>query len=98
MMSRIEPAWKAAGRTGRPQYRALSYFAIGEDVAAEAEQNILGYYGDYGQRIWAAAIKTPAQAKERIKLYEEIGCDELIMFMAAPSIEQAERLAEAVLE
>jgi alkanesulfonate monooxygenase SsuD/methylene tetrahydromethanopterin reductase-like flavin-dependent oxidoreductase (luciferase family) len=97
MMERVNAAWKDAGRDGRAQYRALSYFALGDDVAAEAEQNILGYYGDWGPRIWAAAVKTPAQAKERVKLFEATGCDELIMFMTAPAVEQAERLAQAVL-
>ena len=38
-----------------------------------------------------------ADAKERVKGFEAIGCEELILFMAAPAIEQAERLAEAVL-
>lgn len=97
IMARIDAAWKAAGRTGRAEYRALSYFAIGDDVASEAEQNILGYYGDYGSRVWAGAIKTPEQARERVKLFEDIGCDELLIFMAAPSTEQAERLAKAVI-
>lgn len=97
LMQRVDAAWKDAGREGRPQYRALSYFALGEDAAAEAEQNILGYYGEWGPRIWAAAIKTPAQAKERVQLFEAVGCDELIVFMTSPSLEQADRLAGAVL-
>lgn len=97
MMQRIDPAWKAAGREGRPEYRALSYFALGPDVAAEAERNIHAYYGDFGPRIFAAAPKTAEQAKERVKMFEAIGCDELIFFVTAPSIEQVDRLAAAVL-
>jgi len=97
MMERVNAAWKEAGRDGRPQFRVLSYFALGDDVAAEAEQNILAYYGAWGPRIWAAAAKTPAQAKERVELFKATGSDELIMFMTAPAIEQAERLAQAVL-
>jgi alkanesulfonate monooxygenase SsuD/methylene tetrahydromethanopterin reductase-like flavin-dependent oxidoreductase (luciferase family) len=96
MMERINLAWRKAGRDGRPQFRALSNYALGDDVGPEAESNIVGYYGDYGPRIWAAAIKTGAQAKERVRLFEAIGCDELIMFMSVPAVEQAERLAEAV--
>lgn len=96
-MERVDAAWREAGREGRPQYRALSYFALGDEVAGEAERNILSYYGDWGARVWAAAIKTPEQAKERVRLFESVGCDELIMFMAAPAVEQAERLATAVL-
>ncbi len=96
MMERVDAAWKQAGREGRPEYRALSYFALGDEVGVEAEQNVLGYYGDWGPRIWAAAVKTPEQAKERVELFEAAGCDELIFFMTAPAVEQAERLAEAV--
>jgi alkanesulfonate monooxygenase SsuD/methylene tetrahydromethanopterin reductase-like flavin-dependent oxidoreductase (luciferase family) len=97
MMERVEAAWQKAGREGRPQYRALSYFALGDEVAAEAERNVLGYYGDWGPRIWGGAIKTPEQAKERVRLFDAVGCDELIMFMTAPAVEQAEKLAQAVL-
>lgn len=97
MMQRIDAAWKQAGREGRPQYRALAYFALGDDVAAEAERNVLDYYGDFGSRIWGAAVKTPDQATDRVRTFEAAGCDELILFMSAPALEQAERLAKAVL-
>lgn len=97
MVERVTSAWKDAGRQGKPEFKALSYFAIGDEVAREAEQNIMAYYGDWGSRIWAAAIKTPEQARERVQLFEGTGCGELILFMTAPAVEQAERLAAAVL-
>ena len=86
-----------AGRGGKPEFRALAYFALGEETCAEAESNVLGYYGEYGPRVWQGTIKTADEAKPRVKAYEAIGCDELILFMTAPAVEQAERLAEAVL-
>lgn len=97
MMQRVNEAWKAAGRKGKPTFWALGYYAIGDDVAAEAEGNLKGYYGAYGDRIWSRAVKTAADAKQRIHLFDEAGCDEYILFMAAPAVEQAELLAEAVL-
>lgn len=97
MAGKVEAAWRAAGREGRPHFRALSYFALGEDIAEEAERNVADYYGDWAPRIWAAAIKTPEQARERVRLFEAAGCDELIMFMTAPQPEQADRMAAAVL-
>lgn len=97
MAERVTAAWKDAGRQGKPEFKALSYFAMGDDVAREAEHNVMAYYGDWGQRIWAAAIKTPEQARERVRLFEGTGCDELIFFMTAPAVEQAERLAAAIL-
>jgi alkanesulfonate monooxygenase SsuD/methylene tetrahydromethanopterin reductase-like flavin-dependent oxidoreductase (luciferase family) len=96
MMQRVNKAWEEAGREGRPRFWALGYFAFGEEVAAEAEANLTGYYGEFGSRIWARAVRTAADAKARVKMFEDVGCDEYILFMTAPSVEQAERLAEAV--
>ena len=97
MMERVDSIWKQAGRGGKPRYMALRYFALGEEVAAEAEQNIKAYYGDWGSRVWAGTAKTADEARQRVKEFEAVGTDELILFMAAPAVEQAERLAEAVL-
>src|SRR5207245_1210155 len=66
------------------------------EVAAEAESNLKAYYGDFGARVWEGTIKTAEEAWQRVSTFEQAGADELIMFMAAPAIEQAERLAKAV--
>jgi alkanesulfonate monooxygenase SsuD/methylene tetrahydromethanopterin reductase-like flavin-dependent oxidoreductase (luciferase family) len=97
MMDRVDAAWKDAGREGKPQYRALGYCALGDEVHAEAQSNVMQYYGDYGSGVWQNAAKTPAEAKERIKAFEAVGCDEVLMFMTAPALTQVDRLAEAVL-
>jgi alkanesulfonate monooxygenase SsuD/methylene tetrahydromethanopterin reductase-like flavin-dependent oxidoreductase (luciferase family) len=96
MIERIRAIWNEAGRPGQPEFRVLSYFALGDEVAAEAENNLKGYYGDFGPRVWAGAVKTADEARQRVKAFEEAGADELIVFMAAPAVEQAERLAKAV--
>lgn len=97
MMERVNQAWREAGRSGSPQFRALAYFAIGDDAHEEAQANVMDYYGDWGAGVWKGTIKSAAEAKERVKAYAEIDCDELLVFMTAPSLVQAERLAEAVL-
>jgi alkanesulfonate monooxygenase SsuD/methylene tetrahydromethanopterin reductase-like flavin-dependent oxidoreductase (luciferase family) len=97
MMEKVNAAWTQAGRQGRPEFRALVYFAIGDDAAAKGEATLTAYYGEYGPRVWQRAIKTAAEAKERVKAFEAVGCDELLMFMAAADLVQADRLAEAVL-
>lgn len=97
LMDRVNSGWKAAGRSGKPQFRALAYFAIGDEVHEEAESNLVSYYGEFGSRVWQGTVKTAAEAKDRVKAYEQVGADELILFMSAPHLEQAERLAEAVL-
>jgi len=96
MIERVTAAWQGAGREGKPRFWALTYFAFGDEVATEAEENLSGYYGDYGPRVWGRAVKTRDDAKQRIKAFAEVGCDEFILFMAAPAVAQAERLAEAV--
>jgi alkanesulfonate monooxygenase SsuD/methylene tetrahydromethanopterin reductase-like flavin-dependent oxidoreductase (luciferase family) len=97
MMGRVKAAWQAAGREGEPEFRALAYFAIGDDVHAEGQSNIVDYYGDWGANVWKSTVKTAEEARERVKAYEAVGCDELLLFMTAPAVSQAERLAEAVL-
>jgi alkanesulfonate monooxygenase SsuD/methylene tetrahydromethanopterin reductase-like flavin-dependent oxidoreductase (luciferase family) len=97
MMERVNAAWQAAGRSGKPEFRALAYFALGEEVHEEAQSNVMDYYGDWGEGVWKGTVKTADEAKERVKAYEDVGCDELLLFMTAPATAQAERLAEAVL-
>lgn len=97
MMEKFTAAWHAAARQGKPDFRALTYYAFGSNTAAEGEANIRAYYGEFGARVWQAAVKTPAEAKERVQAFEAVGCDELLFFMTAPSVEQAELLAKAVL-
>jgi alkanesulfonate monooxygenase SsuD/methylene tetrahydromethanopterin reductase-like flavin-dependent oxidoreductase (luciferase family) len=48
VMGRVKAAWQAAGREGEPEFRALAYFAIGDEVHAEGQSNIAEYYGDWG--------------------------------------------------
>jgi alkanesulfonate monooxygenase SsuD/methylene tetrahydromethanopterin reductase-like flavin-dependent oxidoreductase (luciferase family) len=96
MIEKVTTIWNGAGRPGKPEFRALGYFALGDEVAAEAESNVKEYYSDYGPRVWAGAVKTAEEAWQRVSAFEQAGCDELILFMAAPAVSQAERLAEAV--
>jgi alkanesulfonate monooxygenase SsuD/methylene tetrahydromethanopterin reductase-like flavin-dependent oxidoreductase (luciferase family) len=97
MIERVTSIWNGAGRPGKPEFRALNYFALGDEVADEAEGNLKDYYGDYGPRVWAGAIKTAEEAWQRVSAFEQAGADEVILFMAAPAVKQAERLAKAVL-
>jgi alkanesulfonate monooxygenase SsuD/methylene tetrahydromethanopterin reductase-like flavin-dependent oxidoreductase (luciferase family) len=97
VIERVKKAWREAGRKGEPEFRALGYFAIGEGAQEEAQANLMDYYGEYGAAVWKGALRSAAEARDRIKTYAEAGCDELLLFMSAPAVEQVERLAEAVL-
>jgi hypothetical protein len=82
---------------GKPEFRALAYFALGDESHQEAQSNLTDYYGDWGAGVWKGTVKTAEEAKERVKAFDEGGCDELVMFMSGPAVVQADRLAEAVL-
>jgi alkanesulfonate monooxygenase SsuD/methylene tetrahydromethanopterin reductase-like flavin-dependent oxidoreductase (luciferase family) len=97
LIEQVDAAWKAAGRSGRPEHRSLAYFALGDESHAEAESNIRDYYGDWGDRVWGGALKDPAAVAEQVSAFEAAGCDELLLFAAVPAVDQAERLAEVVL-
>ncbi|HYT12474.1 MAG TPA: LLM class flavin-dependent oxidoreductase [Candidatus Nitrosopolaris sp.] len=97
MMERINAAWKAARRAGKPKFRALAYFVIGDELHEEAESNLVSYYGEFGSRVWRGTVKSADEAKERVNAYEAVGADELILFIAAPHLDQVDRLAAAVL-
>jgi len=98
MIAQVDAAWSGAERKGKPYYHALTYFALGDEVKAEAESNVMAYYGaDYGPRVWSGAVKSAEEAVSRRLAFEAVGCDELIFFMTAPHIEQAERLAQSLL-
>jgi alkanesulfonate monooxygenase SsuD/methylene tetrahydromethanopterin reductase-like flavin-dependent oxidoreductase (luciferase family) len=96
MMERVNSAWQASGRSDKPLFRALAYFALGDEVHQEAEANLLQYYADFGSRVWQGTIKGAAEAKETVKAYEMTGVDELIFTMSVPHLDQVERLAKAV--
>lgn len=97
MKERVDAAWQAAGRAGKPEYHVLAYFVFGEDARAEGEHNVRDYYGDWGDRVWYGVLKDPAATRERLAAFEAAGCDEVVLFTAAPRVEQVELLAEAVL-
>jgi len=97
MKQKVDAAWKEAGRPGRPEYRALGYFAFDPKAQEWGERSLKHYYGPYGDRVWAGVVKTAAEAKARAEAFERVGCDEFLFFATGPFVEEADRLAEAVL-
>ena len=84
---------------GEPRIVALQYFSLGERAEAGAKAGLGDYYGFaglYADRVVAAAIKTPDEARERVARFESVGVDELILFPAIAEVEQVDLLADAV--
>lgn len=95
----LDAAWKAAGRDGEPRTMALGYYSLGPDAESKADAYLTDYYAWMGDEvagmIAASALKDADSVKGALQLYEEKGCDELILFPSSPEPEQVALLAEA---
>jgi alkanesulfonate monooxygenase SsuD/methylene tetrahydromethanopterin reductase-like flavin-dependent oxidoreductase (luciferase family) len=97
---KLEAAWREAGRDGEPRKMSLTYFSLDDDPEAQTRRTIGDYYvfaGDYREMIVEGTAKGEDSVKERVRAFEAVGCDELIMFPASSNPEQVDRLAAAVL-
>ena len=99
-LEKLNAAWSAAGRDGRPRTAALFYFVLGDNAEQTASQSLGDYYaflGDYAQQIIASAAKSADTVKQYLAAFEQAGADEVICFPASADIDQVDRLADAAL-
>jgi alkanesulfonate monooxygenase SsuD/methylene tetrahydromethanopterin reductase-like flavin-dependent oxidoreductase (luciferase family) len=99
-VEKLEAAWQAEGRAGTPRKMSLSYFSLDDDPEAEVRRTIGGYYAfaeQYADMMVSGAAKGEEDVKERVRAFEQVGCDELIMCPASSDPDQVDRLAAAVL-
>ena len=98
-VGKVDEAWEAAGRDGRPRKMALHYYALGENAEADARRGLGHYYawlGDIADMIVQGAAKTPDDVKAVVSAFEGHGCDELVLFPASGDPAQIELLREAL--
>ena len=99
-LEKLNAAWGAAGREGRPRTAALFYFVLGDSAEQTASQSLGDYYaflGDYAQQIIASAAKSADTVKQYLAAFEQAGADEVICFPASADIDQVDQLADAAL-
>jgi alkanesulfonate monooxygenase SsuD/methylene tetrahydromethanopterin reductase-like flavin-dependent oxidoreductase (luciferase family) len=99
-VEKLEAAWREAGREGEPRKVAITYFSLDDDPEGQARKTIGDYYsfaGDYAEMAVAGTAKGEEEVKQRVRAFEEAGCDELIMFGASSDPEQVDKLAAAAL-
>jgi alkanesulfonate monooxygenase SsuD/methylene tetrahydromethanopterin reductase-like flavin-dependent oxidoreductase (luciferase family) len=92
-------AWSDLGRPGRPQLWGMGYFALGDGTADAGAAYLRHYYaftGPFAEKIAAGNLTSPGAITDFIRGYEDAGCDELVLFPTASSIEQLDRLAEVI--
>lgn len=92
-------AWRAAGRPGTPRLVAMAYFAFGD--VETGRENVRDYYAFLGEELAgtvAANVRgNPADVKEAVSTYADLGVDELIFSPVLDDLTQVTRLAETVL-
>jgi alkanesulfonate monooxygenase SsuD/methylene tetrahydromethanopterin reductase-like flavin-dependent oxidoreductase (luciferase family) len=92
-------AWSDLGRPGRPILWGMGYFALGAGTADTGAAYLRHYYaftGPFAEKIAAGNLTSPGAITDFIRGYEDAGCDELVLFPTASSIEQVDRLAEVI--
>jgi len=97
----LRSRWLEAGRAGRPLMQTSVNFALGdESVVAEGRRNLGRYYGnkpDYAALNVADMVATPEDALGTVRRYRDMGFDRLLFHPSVASLEQVDRLADAVL-
>jgi alkanesulfonate monooxygenase SsuD/methylene tetrahydromethanopterin reductase-like flavin-dependent oxidoreductase (luciferase family) len=97
---KLEAAWREQGRAGTPRKLSLTYYALGDDPESDTVASIGDYYefaGEYRDYVVAGTAKGPDEIRERVRGFEQAGCDELIMFPASRDPAHVDELASIVL-
>ena len=97
---RAQAEWEWAGRAGTPRILALTpRFSLGPDGQDEADSYLRAYNayrGDGANQRAATALVRPELVHEQLAIFEEAGCDELIINPCNPNPDQVDLLADAI--
>jgi alkanesulfonate monooxygenase SsuD/methylene tetrahydromethanopterin reductase-like flavin-dependent oxidoreductase (luciferase family) len=96
----IRSAWSTAGRTGEPRLAALTYFSLGDDAEEASRHYLLDYYrflGDFATQMAESAHRSVSQVRDVAKAFEDAGFTELYFDPTAATLDQVDRLADAIL-
>lgn len=98
MLEQVRRAWREAGRDGEPRLAALVYFGLGDDEASRASlRRYYSFLGDWVDGIVESAVRSPQAAKETVRAFADIGITELLFDPTVASVDEVDRLADAVL-
>jgi alkanesulfonate monooxygenase SsuD/methylene tetrahydromethanopterin reductase-like flavin-dependent oxidoreductase (luciferase family) len=98
MIAKVRDAWQDAGRPGQPRIAALAYFGLSaEEESRAALLSYYGFLGDWAQGVANSALRTPQSLRDAVEAYAEAGVDELILDPTVASVDEVDRLADAVL-
>jgi alkanesulfonate monooxygenase SsuD/methylene tetrahydromethanopterin reductase-like flavin-dependent oxidoreductase (luciferase family) len=98
LADKVRAAWREAGREGEPRLAALMYFGLGDDEAlAHSLRTYYGFMGERAEYVVQGAARTPEQVVERVRQFADAGFTDLVLDPTVPSLDQVDRLADAVL-
>jgi len=92
-------AYADLGGEGEPRVAALFYFSLGDEHTDESLANLRGYYaflGDWVEGIAQGAARSADDIRDRVKVYEDAGIDELILDPTVANLDQVDRAADIV--
>jgi len=98
MIERIRAAWQDAGREGEPRFAALVYFGLGDE--AQSRASLRRYYSfltDWVDAVVESAVRSPEAAKETARAFAAVGVTEVVFMPTVASVDEVDRLADAVL-
>jgi alkanesulfonate monooxygenase SsuD/methylene tetrahydromethanopterin reductase-like flavin-dependent oxidoreductase (luciferase family) len=99
-LEKLRAAFRDAGRGEEPRALALQYYALGDDPEGDTRSSVRDYYSfapDYADIVAEGTAKSPEALRERVRQFEQAGCQELIWFPTSSDPAQVDLLAEAVL-
>jgi alkanesulfonate monooxygenase SsuD/methylene tetrahydromethanopterin reductase-like flavin-dependent oxidoreductase (luciferase family) len=98
MVAKVRQAWQEAGRVGEPRISALAYYGLGDEEVSKASlRRYYAFLGEWADTIANAAHRTPDAVRATARAFADVGVTELVFDPTIPSVEEVDRLADAVL-
>ncbi|MCW2643119.1 MAG: hypothetical protein JWP76_5425 [Dactylosporangium sp.] len=98
MIAKVRQAWRDAGREDEPRIAALVYFGLSDPEGSRAAlRTYYGFLGDLVDTIVDSAVRSPQAAKDIARAFADVGVTELVFFPTVASVDEVDRLADAVL-
>jgi len=98
MIEKVRQAWQDAGREREPRIAALIYFGLSDPESSRAAlRHYYSFLGDWADTIAESAVRSPQEAKEIVRAFADVGVTEVVFDPTVASIDEVDRLADAVL-
>ncbi|MGB3438240.1 MAG: LLM class flavin-dependent oxidoreductase [Actinophytocola sp.] len=95
--NRARAAWRDLERPDEPKLWGQGYFAFGDpDRGSVYLKDYYAFTGPFAEKIAAGNLTSARAVRDFVRGYEAEGCDELILYPTVASLDDLDRLAEAV--